>query len=197
MAHETDAAKTAIEAVRPLEPDERGRFVDAGVDPSRLESTGIDPAGVVEKEYSYRQLVDGGLSEDDAGALRRTFSLPWSFETDGNLDDRSEAVSGLGDDERAWVAASADESWQGFDGAGERSIPTTTDRPAERPYPRPTPVTAVTGVSEANADRLADAGVVSAERLATIHAGEVASALDLDVLHVRTWRHNARELVRR
>ncbi len=141
-------------------------------------------------------MLDCGLDESEADTLRRTFSLPWSFETDGDLDDRSEIVSGLGDDERAWIAASAGEDWQGFDLAGERTIPTTTEAPAERPHPRPTPVTAVTGVSETNADRLAEAGIVSAERLATIHAGEVAAILDIDVLHVRTWRHNARELVR-
>ncbi len=183
------------EGVRPLEPDERSALDTADVEPEALEEAGIDPAGVVEKEYSYQLLLDAGLDQSLADQLRRHFSLPWSFETDGDLDRRSETVSGLGDDERAWIAASADEDWQGFDEAGDRSIPGHDERPSERPYPKPTPVTAVMGVSEANADRLADGGIRSAERLATIHAGEIASALDLDVLHVRTWRHNARELV--
>ncbi|ELZ13650.1 hypothetical protein C479_02356 [Halovivax asiaticus JCM 14624] len=194
MASDNDVIETP--SVRPLEADERSRLEGAGVEPADLESVGIDPAGVAEKEYSYRQLLDGGLEESAAEALRRTFSLPWSYQTEGDLDDRSEAVSGLGDAERAWIAASADEDWQGFEHAGERSIPTTTETPDERPYPRPTPVTAVTGVGGSNADQLAEAGIRSAERLATIHAGEVASVLDLDVLHVRTWRHNARELLR-
>lgn len=195
MASENDTVGEPIDGVRPLEPPERTKLEEAGVDPETLESAGIDPAGVVEKDYSYRQLRDRGLGESAADALRRYFSLSWSFEADGDLDSRSETVSGLGDAERDWVASSADESWQGFDRAGTRAIPSTTEIPDERPYPRPTPVTAVTGVSEANADRLAEAGIVSAERLATIHAGEVAAVLDLDVLHLRTWRHNARELV--
>lgn len=195
MESENEHVDEPMEGIRPLEPAERRRLEAAGVGPDRLESAGIDPAGVLEKDYSYRQLLDCGLDESEADALRRTFSLPWSFKTDGDLDDRSETVSGLGDAERAWIAASADEDWQNFDLAGERAIPTTTEAPAERPYPRPTPVTAVTGVSEANAERLAEAGIVSAERLATIHAGEVAAVLDLDVRSVRTWRHNARELV--
>src|SRR6056297_3439128 len=169
MASENDVVETP--GVRPLEADERSRLEDADVEPADLESVGIDPAGVAEKDYSYRQLVDGGLEESAAESLRHVFSLPWSFQTDGDLDDRSEAVSGLGDAERAWVAASADEEWQGFEHAGDRSIPTTTETPDERPYPRPTPVTAVTGVGDSNADRLAEAGIHSAERLATIHAG--------------------------
>ena len=184
-----------VEPVRPLEPTEAQSFDAVDVSPDSLEERGIDPAGVVEKEYSYRQLVDAGVSEETADALRRHFSLPWSFQSDGDLDRRSETVSGLVTDERAWIAASADETWQGFEDAGKREIPGTADRPTERPYPKPTPVTAVTGVSEKNADRLAEAGIISAERLATIHAGEVAAVLDLDVLHVRTWRHNARELI--
>lgn len=195
MASENDTLDEPFDGVRPLEPAERTRLEEAGVEPEALESTGIDPAGVLEKEYSYRQLLDGGLEESDADALRRYFSLPWSFKSDGDLDTRSETVSGLGEAERNWVASSADESWQGFDRAGTRAIPSTTEAPEERPYPRPTPVTAVTGVSEENAERLAEAGVVSAERLATIHAGEVAAVLGLDVLHVRTWRHSARELI--
>ncbi|WP_247728292.1 hypothetical protein [Halovivax limisalsi] len=194
---ERNAVDGSPDRLRPLEAEERRALAEADVDPDALGDIGVDPSGVVDKEYSYRQLLDAGVEEAAADRLRRQFSLPWSFETDGDLDRRSEAVSGLGADERAWVAASADEDWQGFADAGTRSIPSTVDGPDERPYSKPTPVTAVTGVSEANADRLAEGGIVSAERLATVHAGEVASALDLDVLHVRTWRHSARELVGR
>ena len=195
MEGENDVVEEGCDRIRPLETDERAAFEDAGVDPATLEAAGVDPAGVAEKDYSYRMLLDADVEESAADDLRRRFSLPWSFETDGDLDRRSTTVSGLGEAEREWVAASADDDWQGFEAARERAAATEDDEPAERPYPRPTPVTAVTGVSEANAERLADAGVVSAERLATIHAGEVAAVLDLNVLHVRTWRHNARELV--
>ncbi|WP_425607698.1 hypothetical protein [Natrononativus amylolyticus] len=167
------------------------------VEREALEASGVDPAAVSEKRCSYRALLDAGVDETAADALRRRFSLPWSFETDGDLDRRSAEVRGLGEAERAWVAASADEDWQAFEAARPGAVGEAdrSDGDCERPYPRPTPVTAVTGVSPENARRLADAGIVSAERLATIRAGEVARLLELNVLHVRTWRHNARELV--
>ncbi|WP_425494271.1 DUF7409 domain-containing protein [Natronoglomus mannanivorans] len=178
---------------------EKTRGFATAVDPDAreaLEEANVDPGAVVDKTYSYRMLLDAGVDESVADSLRRQFSLPWSYETDGDLDRRSTEVRGLGDEERAWIAASADENWQGFEAARERADATeSTDDPADRPWPRPTPVTAVTGVSSENATRLADGGIVSAERLATINAGDVARALDLDVLHVRMWRHNARELV--
>lgn len=179
--------------------EDTGGFT-TGVDPdtrAALEEANVDPGAVANKTYSYRMLLDAGVDESVADSLRRQFSLPWSYETDGDLDRRSTEVRGLGDAERAWIAASADENWQGFEAARERAEATesTEDSTPDRPWPRPTPVTAVTGVSPENATRLAEGGIVSAERLATINAGEVASALDLDVLHVRLWRHNARELI--
>lgn len=171
-----------------LEDDER----------EALEAADVDPAAVPNKEYSYRMLLDAGLEADVADALRRRFSLPWSFETDGDLEGRSSAVRGLGEAEREWIAASGDEDWQAFEAARSRDGSdgdADGEERAERPYPRPTPVTRVAGVGPADAERLAEAGIRSAERLATIDAALVARLLDLDVLHVRTWRYNARELV--
>lgn len=159
-----------------------------------LEAAGIDPAAVTGRDLSYRRLLDAGVDEDVADALRRRLSLPWSFDADGDLDRRSAEVTGLGEAEREWVARSADEEWQGFE-AARSNLEADDDGPDERPYPRPTPVTRVTGVGPSDADRLAEGGVRSAECLARIDAFEVARALDLNVLHVRTWRHNARELL--
>ncbi|WP_425499312.1 hypothetical protein [Natronosalvus caseinilyticus] len=184
-----NVAETRDGAARVLEPGHR----------EALEDAGIEPAVVSRQRCSYRMLLDAGLDEAVADALRRQFSLPWSFETDGDLDRRSSEVRGLGEAERAWVAASADEGWQAFEPVSssgtEAEAETGAEDPSDRPWPRPTPVTAVTGVSPENATRLAEAGINSAERLATIHATEVAKILELSVLHVRTWRHNARELV--
>lgn len=168
-----------------LEGDERDALSDAGV----------EPAAITAKELSYRMLLDAGVDESVADALRRRFSLPWSFETDGDLDRRSTEVRGLGEAEREWVAASSSEDWQAFEAARSRASEKEVEEAVDRPWPRPTPLTAVTGVSSKNAARLREAGVNSAERLATINAGEVANALELNVLHVRTWRHNARELI--
>lgn len=176
--------------------------VDPRIEPAEreaLEEAGLEPDDVSSKEYSYRMLLDAGVEESVADALRRRLSLPWSFETDGDLDRRSAEVRGLGEAERAWIAASGDERWQTFDHptpsvsdrAGERAERERTDRPC----PRPTPTTAVAGVGPDDADALADAGIISAERLATIDANEIARLLELDVLHVRTWRYNARQLL--
>jgi len=171
---------------------------DAGFEPAEreaLEDAGIDPDAVLEQECSYRRLRDNGVPEPIADALRRRLSLPWSFETDGDLDRRSTAVRGLGEAEREWIEVSSDETWQAFEYDHTEPISVARDRPTERPYPKPTPVTAVMGVGPADADTLAEAGIQSAERLATIDAMTVAELLDLDVLHVRMWRHNARELL--
>ncbi|USZ73378.1 hypothetical protein NGM15_09715 [Natronosalvus halobius] len=178
-------AETRDDSAEVLEPGHREALQDAG----------IKPAVVSRERCSYRMLLDAGLDEDAADALRRQFSLPWSFETDGDLDRRSSEVRGLGEAERAWVAASADEGWQAFEPIPSSGAEAGAEDAPDRPWPRPTPVTAVTGVSPENAARLAEAGVNSAERLATIQATEVAKVLELSVLHVRTWRHNARELV--
>ncbi|TYT63644.1 hypothetical protein FYC77_03425 [Natrialba swarupiae] len=160
-----------------------------------LEAAGIDPAAVAAKECSYRTLLDDGVDESTADTLRRRFSLPWSFQTDGDLDRRSDEVRGLGEAERAWVAASEGDGWQAFDHTKSRAIESADEEETERPWPRPTPVRTVAGVGPDDAEELAEAGIISAERLATISAAEVARLLDLDVLHVRTWRYNARELI--
>ncbi|SEQ48154.1 hypothetical protein SAMN04489841_1852 [Natrinema salaciae] len=192
------AAESDAELDAPVDPDEQAVLEAAEIDPDEqavLEAAEIDPDAVADKEYSYRMLLDRGVDETIAATLRRRFSLPWSFESDGDLDRRSNEVRGLGDAEREWIAVSGDEDWQTFEYEHSEPIAVGRERPSERPYPRPTPVTAVTGVGPDDADALADAGIRSAERLATVDAMAVANALDLNVLHVRTWRHNARELL--
>ncbi|ELY95353.1 hypothetical protein C482_16968 [Natrialba chahannaoensis JCM 10990] len=184
----------------------------------QLAAADIDPDAVTNKEYSYQQLLDTEIDEAFADELRRRLSLPWSFQTDSDLglDRRSDEVRGLGAAERAWIAASGTEDWQRFESqepagrAGNSSTDAKSDPDTdtadgndigggnagdERPYPRPTPVTDVTGVGPDDAAVLAEAGVTSAERLATVRAVTVARLLELDVLHVRSWRHNARELL--
>ncbi|WP_408958342.1 hypothetical protein [Natrinema sp. 74] len=176
-------------------PDRRTESTIESDEREALADCDIDPEAVAEKEYSYRCLLDEGIDESVAAALRRRFSLPWSFASDGDLDRRSSEVRGLDDAEREWIAVSEDEDWQTFEYEHAAPVSTGRSRPSERPYPKPTPATAVTGVGPDDADALADAGIQSAERLATIDAMTVADLLDLNVLHVRMWRHNARELL--
>ena len=184
----------ASDATGPTAGDESRLSAD---ELAALEAAAVDPDTVREKECTYRTLLDAGVDESTAGTLRRRFSLPWSF-GDADADDlerRSSEVRGLGEAEREWIAVSADEEWQDFEYDRSPIAAVGRERPSERPWPKPTPVTAVMGVGPDDADALAEAGVVSAERLATVSAFDVATALDLDVRHVRTWRHNARELL--
>jgi len=112
-----------------------------------------------------------------------------------SLDRRADEIQGLDDGEREWIARSGDGTWQSFE--YDQTQTEASTQPTDRPVPRPTPTVAVTGVGPDDAAQLATAGITSAERLATINAFAVATALDLDVLFVRSWRHNARELLDR
>lgn len=75
----------------------------------------FDAADVREKVVSYRMLIDAGVNPGVAARIRREHSLAWSFESEGeDLARRSSQVRGLGDAERAWVAASSGD-WQADD----------------------------------------------------------------------------------
>lgn len=176
---------------------------DAGVDRTALPAVGeagasamaaaeIAPVDVRERAVSYRDLLEAGVDAEVATALRREFSLPYSMAFGEGIEARSAEVTGLQDDERDWVAASASD-WE------EMSVPVYD--PVEREpaaiwadRDRPTPVTAVPGVGPDDADRLAAVGVTSARQLGFVSASTVADLLDLDVMAVRTWRFQAREL---
>lgn len=99
----------------------------------------FDAADVRDKAVSYRMLIDAGVNPGVAARIRREHSLAWSFESEGeDLARRSTQVRGLGDAERAWVAASSGD-WQADDadrptadgesdaGGGDRSGPADGD----------------------------------------------------------------------
>jgi predicted flap endonuclease-1-like 5' DNA nuclease len=176
---------------------------DTGVDRTAL--PGVDESDVTamadadiaavdvrERAVSYRDLLGAGVDAEVATALRREFSLPYSTVLGEGIADRSSEVTGLQDDERDWVAASASD-WE------EMGVPEydPVEREAEAIWAdrdRPTPVTAVPGVGPDDADRLADVGVHSVRQLAFASASTVADLLDANVMAVRTWRFQAREL---
>ncbi len=87
------------------------------------------------KRVSFRMLLDAGVNPGVAARIRREHSLAWSFESEGeDLRRRSSQIRGLGDDERAWVAASSGD-WQAGDApdaddAGA-SAPTDADGDAD------------------------------------------------------------------
>ena len=161
-------------------------------DASAMAEADIAAVDVRERAVSYRDLLAAGVDADTATALRREFSLPYSTRFGEGIEDRSADVSGLQDGEREWVAASASD-WE------EMGVPEydpverePADIWAERD--RPTPVTAVPGVGPDDADRLADVGVTSVRQLSFASASTVADLLDANVMAVRTWRFQAREL---
>ncbi|EMA03646.1 helix-hairpin-helix domain-containing protein [Haloferax denitrificans] len=83
-----------------------------------LAESNIDAAAIVDGEVCYRDLVAAGANPGVAAKIRRWHSLSWSFNSGDDLDRRSSQVRGLGDDERAWVAASSGD-WDETDGADD------------------------------------------------------------------------------
>lgn len=175
-----------------------------------LEGEGIDPADVEERRVSHAQLVDAGVNPGVAAKIRREHSLPWSLSGGGeDLDRRAEQVRGLKDGEREWVAASASD----WDEQAPPERPATEQETTEltsRPWPNgadgdfdaeaewrdrsaPTPLSALSVLSETDRDRLAEAGITSVRRLATCDPDTVATSLDIDAETVREWRETARE----
>jgi hypothetical protein len=160
-------------------------------DATALERADIAAVDVRERAVSYRDVLDAGVDRETATVLRREFSLPYSTRFGEGLADRSDEVTGLQDGERDWVAASSSD-WEEL---GVREYDPVARQPAAiwADRDRPTPVTAVSGVGPADADRLADVGITSVRQLSFVDAGLVADLLDLNVMAVRTWRFAARD----
>lgn len=179
----------------------------------------FDAAGIREKTVSFRMLLDADVNPGVAARIRREHSLSWSFESE-DVDDlrrRSSQVRGLGDAERAWVAAASDdwserdltpaedaddgeEAWVAAssrttaeaaeaDGSGD---PVAAES-AWRDRSRPTPLTALDGVDEGTVGDLAEAGITSVRSLSTADPSEVADALDRDADRVADLRDAANE----
>ncbi|WP_137286733.1 helix-hairpin-helix domain-containing protein [Halorussus salinisoli] len=178
-----------------------------------LADADFDATGIIDKSVSYEMLIDAGVNPGVATRLRKKHSLHWSFggsdENDDSLEQRSEKIRGLQDDERAWVAAS--------NGDWESNEPETTEttsgdwtptgeastdgsgaaeeaEAAWRERSKPDPVTDVPGVDEEMAEILANGGVTSVRSLATADPEHVADSLGLDAERVSEWRDDARDL---
>jgi predicted flap endonuclease-1-like 5' DNA nuclease len=162
-------------------------------DATAMADADIAAVDVRERAVSYRDLLGAGVNAETATALRREFSLPYSTRFGEGVEDRSADVSGLQDGEREWVAASASD-WEEmgvpeYDPVEREAADIWADRD------RPTPVTAIPGVGPDDAERLAAVGVTSVRQLSFAGASTVADLLNLDVMAVRTWRFQARDLV--
>lgn len=175
-----------------------------------LAAADFDGTGIPDKNVSYEMLVDAGVNPGVAARLRKEHSLPWSLGTDdGSLDERSEKVRGLQDDERAWVAASSGdweatepETTQTTSGDWTPTGEASTDgsgaaeaaEAAWRERSKPDPVTDVPGVDEEIETILANGGITSVRSLATADPEHVADSLELPVERVVEWRNAARDL---
>jgi hypothetical protein len=160
------------------------RGVDEDV-AAELHDAEISPRDLLDRQVSYRDLVEGGVDDETATAVRREFSLLYASTLGDDLSERSDAMEHLRGNERAWIAAS-DGDWEDVEYDPILEERETVDVWADRE--RPTPVTAVAGVSEADAGQLAEAGVSSVKQLRWVDASVVAEATDLDVPAVRTRR---------
>ncbi|WP_101297614.1 helix-hairpin-helix domain-containing protein [Halegenticoccus soli] len=167
-----------------------------------LADRNVDATDIAGRRVSYAQLVEAGVNPGVAARIRREHSLPWSFESTGaDLKRRSTQIRGLGEAERAWVAASSGD----WDADQSPSSPAETDgsgdpkaaETAWRTRSRPTPVTALPSVDAESAALLAEAGIASVRRLATADPDRVADVLDLDASTVRRWHEAARDRGRR
>ncbi|WP_435335544.1 DUF7409 domain-containing protein [Haloarchaeobius sp. TZWWS8] len=156
---------------------------------AELEEAGLSPADVTEKRVSYVDLLEAGVDQEVATAIRRRYSLTWSSTLGDGLDDRAAEMGGLQRGERDWVAASTSD-WE------ELGVPEYD--PIEREpvdywadHDRPTPVRQV--VDDYVADQLRTAGITSVNQLAGVDAAALAEALEVPVMQARTWRFAARE----
>lgn len=185
------------EEPEPEEPTDV-KYVGPGT-AERLEAAGIDPLDIPEREVSYRMLVDAGVNPGTATQLRREHSLSWTRETSPgeDLDQRSEQVRGLREEEAAWVAESSGE-WEltppedaaEADGSGDAEAVEA----AWRDRSRPDPVTEVDGIGDAREEKLARAGITSVRSLAAADPELVADVLGLEVGRVEEWVEAAREM---
>jgi len=94
---ESSAAENPLESVRFVGP------ATAAV----LERSGYDATAITDKRVSFRMLVEAGVNPGVAAKIRREHSLSWSFNSGGDLGQRSAQIRGLGSAEAEWVAASA------------------------------------------------------------------------------------------
>ncbi|WP_224269303.1 DUF7409 domain-containing protein [Haloprofundus salinisoli] len=177
-----------------------------------LDAAAVTADDVRRKRVSYTELVEAGVHPGVAARIRRSHSLSWSFESSGaDLERRSAQVRGLGDAERAWVAASSGD-WESHDVTEDESddewprrAPLTPDvaetdgsgesaaaEAAWRAQSRPTPLTALDSVDDEDAAMLAEAGIISVRSLTTADPEHVADVLALDAAAVRRWYDAAR-----
>ncbi|WP_348609282.1 DUF7409 domain-containing protein [Halobaculum rarum] len=122
----------------------------------------FDAADVRDKAVSYRMLIDAGVNPGVAARIRREHSLAWSFESEGeDLARRSTQIRGLGDDERAWVAASSGD-WQTDDADRPNARGRRDDAGSDRSDPDDTDNDGITGADEGSDDAAAERAWVAA-----------------------------------
>jgi hypothetical protein len=152
-----------------------------------LAAADVSAADVREKRVDYETLLTAGVNPGVAARIRREHSLAWSHTAGGDLSGRAARVAGLGESERAWVAASAGD-WEDREVARESGGEWRTDESAWLAGGGPRPVADLDCVSDDDAVRLAEAGVTSVGALARADAEAVASSLGLAPSAVAAWK---------
>lgn len=89
-----------------------------------LEEAPFSAADIEAGRVSYRALLEVGIQPAVAERLRREHALVWAFRwqvAGGDLPERADRLSGLDDEERAWIAAS-DRSRDGAEPASDLAV---------------------------------------------------------------------------
>jgi len=184
-----------------------------------LKREGYDATAISDKRISYRMLVETGVNPGVAAKIRREHSLSWSFHSGSDLSRRSAQIRGLSSAEAAWVAASAGDWASTDDHASEPTdAPVETDTP--RPWPthgdglceesatdrtdaetvwraqsKPTPLEELDSLDSDAARLLAEAGIISVRRLASIDVAEIVEVLGVSESDLQEWHDAARAAV--
>lgn len=107
---------------RPRSPGEL-RFVGPAT-AELLEDAPFSAEDVAAGRVSYRALLEVGVQPAVAEQLRTEYALVWAFRWQvggGDLPERARRLRGLGEEERAWIAAS-DRSEDGEDPPSELAV---------------------------------------------------------------------------
>jgi len=170
----------SLEALRALEQ------VGPGI-AARLRLAGISAADITDRRIDRSALLEAGVDDETARRIRDAHNLSWSFRTnEGDIEARAAQIEGLGDGERAWVAASGGD-WQ------SRTRPVASTDAVVAPdaswpdRPGPTPVTVLETIDESLASELAEGGIVSVSCLSIADAADVARYLEFDEERVEDW----------
>ena len=166
--------------VRGLQDDEAAWVADSGISEEEVDEEAAETQPTATDDEADEEAAWVADSKDGEAVV------DGAEETDETADDEV-------DEEAAWVAGAADgdaDASASADGSGD---PLAAEA-AWRERSKPTPLTALAGVGESYADRLAEAGVTSVRSLATASPELLSDVTGIDEERLRRWHRDASEM---